>query len=221
MKIPGILGGLGPKITAKIYLALAMQDSQEYPGLLISNVSFPKEFENEIIENSKNCDIMIPYLSKSIEQLKRAGADFVVIPCNTLHLLLLKLRKSFSIEFVDLIEETSKELAKKGYKKIGILSTTKTRNEKLYDSINKGIEIIYPFEEEQREISGIIVKIIRNQQKTEDKSYLNEIIKKLIKRGAENVVLACTDLAEAIKINPNVLDTTEILINSIKEKMKS
>jgi len=221
MKIPGILGGLGPKITAKIYLALAIQDSQEYPGILISNVSFPKKFENKIIEKSQSCDTMIPYLSKSIEQLKRAGADFIVIPCNTLHLLLPKLRKSFSIEFIDLIEETSKEITKKCYKKIGILSTTKTRNEKLYDSINKGIEIIYPSEEEQRKISEIIIKIIRNQQKTEDKDYINEVVKKLINRGAGKVVLACTDLAEVIKINSNVLDTTEILINSIKEKMKS
>jgi aspartate/glutamate racemase len=50
MKIPGILGGLGSETTAKIYLALSMQEgTKEYPNIIISNVSFPKVLEEEIV----------------------------------------------------------------------------------------------------------------------------------------------------------------------------
>jgi len=218
MKIPGIIGGLGPETTARIYLALVVQEANEYPEILISNVSFPKHLEEEIAVKGGDSNLFLPFIMKSVNRLKLAGADFIVIPCNTLHCLLPHLQKSFDIKFIDLIEETSKLI--KEYKKIGIICTTKTRNEKLYDKLINA-QIIYPDSAEQQRVSEIIVKIIRNKPNLEDKDYLTNLIERMIKSGAEKVVLACTDLANVIKSNKNTLDGTEILINAIKKEMKS
>jgi len=160
---------------------------------------------------------MLPYILNSIKQLEKAGADFIVLPCNTLHALLPELKKHSKIEFIDLIEETSGEIKKK-YKKVAILGTTKTRNEKLYDKALKNIDIIYPSKKEQKELSKIIVRIIRKKHKKTDKIYLEKLINSLIKKGAEKVILACTDLANLID-NKNTIDTSEILIDSIKAKI--
>ncbi len=156
---------------------------------------------------------MLPYIIKSVRQLENAGADFIVMPCNTLHELLPKLRKLFKIRFVDLIEEASKKISG-NYKKIGVLCTNKTRKERLYDSILKNIEVIYPNEFEQEKVSEIIVKIIRGKQTIEDKIYLKRLINRLVENGAEKVLLACTDLINLIGNNEYTLDTTQILIDS-------
>jgi|TARA_B100001971_G_C18196414_1_gene541744 aspartate/glutamate racemase len=131
------------------------------------------------------------------------------------------LRKSSTIKFLDLIEEVSKEI-KINYKTIAILGTTKTKNSKLYNIAlkNSNIKIIYPNRKQQQKVSQIILRIIRNKDSKKDKRYLNNLIKVLIKQGAEKVILACTDLGNLIKNNKNALDTTDILINSIVKEMK-
>jgi len=159
---------------------------------------------------------MFPYLEKSIKQLINAGTDFIVIPCNTLHALLPKLRRKFNIRFIDLIEETSKMIKNK-YQKVGILASKRTRHERLYDRKLSDIEFIYPFEDEQERLSRTILRIISGKHDQEDKKFLDELIKNLQKRGAEKIVLACTDLGNIIKDNNLVIDSTKVLIERIKD----
>ncbi len=220
MKIPGILGGLGPETTAKIYLAVALQESQEYPGILISNVSFPKYLENEIIQKSKDCSLILPHLCNSIKQLEKAKVDFIVIPCNTLHSLLPLLREKFKTKFIDLTEEVGEKIREEGYRKVGILSTTKTKESKIYDNYLKNVEVIYPDDSEQYKVSKIIIRIIRKKANKQDRKYLENLIIKLKKRGAEKIILACTDLINLLKENKLILDTQEILIKSIITEMR-
>ena len=192
-----------------------MKDPRNIPGILISNVSFPKLLEEDVSSGNKCSELMLPFLVKSVSQLEKAGADFIVLPCNTLHSLLPKLRENTSGKFIDLIEEVSKKVQKDGLKKVGILSTTRTRKDKLYDDVLKGTNLIYPSEEEQKELSGIIIRIIRKSATIKDKEFLDELAGRLIERGAEKVILACTDLANLAKANKNIIDSTQILIDSV------
>ncbi len=155
---------------------------------------------------------------KSVKQLELAGADFIVLPCNTLHSLLPELRKNSKIKIFDLIEEVSARI-KKDYCKIGILSTTKTRTEGLYDKHLEGGEIVYPNEEEQKEVSEIIIRIIRKIASVNDKKYLEKVIENMREKGAEKVVLACTDIGNLIGNNLHTLDSTQVLIDSIIARM--
>ena len=141
------------------------------------------------------------------------------MPCNTLHSLMPKIRRASKLEFLDLIEEVSKEIEHK-YQKIGILCTTKTRKDKLYEKYLQGVQIIYPNEEEQRDVSEIISRIIRGKATSNDKKYLEKLIRLLIESGAEKVLLACTDLGNLIE-NNNTLDTTKILVKAILNKANS
>lgn len=161
---------------------------------------------------------MLNYLNKSVKQLENSGADFIVMPCNTLHSLVPYLRKSTKLEFIDLIEEVSKKI--RNFRKIGVLCTTKTKNDKLYDDALQGVEIIYPSKKEQGEISKIILRIISGMVVNGDGEYLEKIIDILRKKGAEKVLLACTDLTHLIKSDNYVLDSTEILIDVVSERMK-
>ena len=161
---------------------------------------------------------MIPYVLKSAEQLKKAGVDFIVLPCNTLHEILPILKKEINLPFIDLVEETVKVL--KDYSKVGILSSKRTKESKIYDNLLNNVEIIYPNQEEQDRISEIIIKIIKQASINLDKDYINKVILNLKDQGAEKIVLACTDLANIIDLDNSIIDTQKILIQSILKKMK-
>jgi aspartate racemase len=183
------------------------------PGIIISNVSFPKLLEREIINQGKSSELMFPYVLNSAKQLEKAGADFIVIPCNTLHEILPLLKREIKIPFLDLIEETAKIL--ESFDKIGILSSKRTKESKIYDNILKNVQILYPNKEEQNSISEIILRIINNTSTREDKILIDKIILGLKEKGAEKIVLACTDLANIVEIDDSIIDTQKILIDSI------
>ena len=109
----------------------------------------------------------------------------------------------------------------KKYSRVGILASTRTKESKIYDKFANSTEIIYPTKEEQDRISHIIIKIIRKSYNETDKLKINNIISNLKKRGAEKVILACTDLANITEKDDFLIDTQEVLISSIKEIMKS
>ena len=119
-----------------------------------------------------------------------------------------------------MIEQVSLETSKI-YKSRGILSTTKTKEEQLYDKNLPNVNIIYPNNEEQKAVSEIIIKIIRKESTKEDKAYLEELILCLKQRGAEKIILACTDISNLLRDNMNVIDSTDVLIRAIKKRMMS
>jgi aspartate/glutamate racemase len=77
------------------------------------------------------------------------------------------------------------------------------------------VQILYPNKEEQNSISEIILRIINNTSTREDKILIDKIILGLKEKGAEKIVLACTDLANIVEIDDSIIDTQKILIDSI------
>jgi aspartate/glutamate racemase len=140
------------------------------------------------------------------------------MPCNTLHALLPRLRKSYNIPFLDLIEEVSMKC--RSYGKLGIICSSKTREMGLYNHILGSEKLVYPSLEDQGKISEIIIKIIRGRDDFYDKLFLENIIENMMKSGCKKVILACTDLANLIGKNEYCLDTADILIDSIIKEMK-
>jgi aspartate racemase len=186
-------------------------------GIIISNVSFPKILEEEISSGRKSAREILPYLQNSLQELERAGVDCIILPCNTLHFLYEELEKSVSSQFFDLISLVSQEIKEENYRCIGILGTYKTCKEKLYENYLKETELIYPYEEEMQKVSQVIVRILKGIHSLEDKEFMNILIDKLIKRGAQKVLFACTDLGNLIEEDERILDSTSLLIGKMKE----
>jgi len=161
---------------------------------------------------------MLPYLFNSLKQLEDAGADFIILPCNTLNSLLPKLREKTFLPFLDLVEETNKEIKK--YNKVGILATSKTIDIGLYNQKGEENKVVYPDKEVQERISKVILKIISGKHSLNDKIFLEEVIDNFRIVGCEKVILACTDLANILEKNDFIIDTQDILIKSILRRMK-
>jgi len=223
----GIVGGLGPKTTSEFYLEIIKKfrnNCDSYPSIIIDNVSFPFYLEKNIIQKSRNEELLLPFLKESIRRLNKVQVDFIVIPCNTVHIFIDRLRKESSAPILSIIDETIKTIKEKNYKKVGILATTKTIDSKLYENPMRenNIQSILPTKNEQKEVAKIIFKILENNVSEKEGSSLRKIIEKLILGGSKTIVLGCTDLQLIVKekdYNIEIIDSMKVLLDSTFNKM--
>ena len=116
MKTVGIIGGLGPETTSEFYLDIVFSSykktKKSRPGIIISSVPLPYQIEEDLIVSNKGSDRYIPFLVKEAKRLERAGSDFIVMPCNSLHVFIEEIRNAVKIPVLSIIEETVKFLKK-------------------------------------------------------------------------------------------------------------
>src|SRR3989344_5069879 len=128
MKTVGIIGGLGPETTAEFYLDIVFscykKTKKSRPGIIISSVPLPYQIEEELIIDNKGAERYIPFLVKEAIRLEKAGADFIVMPCNSLHVFINEIREAVKIPVLSIVEETVKFLKKNNFHKVGIISTS-------------------------------------------------------------------------------------------------
>lgn len=225
IKTLGIIGGLGPETTARFYMEVVFACSKisgKRPQILISNVAVPLSVEKELITEAKNMINILPFLLNAAKQLEEGGADFIVIPCNTVHIFIEEIRRSVNIPVLSIIEESSNFLKSAKVKEVGVFATTATINNKLFNKhLSKNrIDMITPTALNQSRMGEIINRLVNNQQTEMDKVKFVKIINDT---NAKNVILACTDLQI---LDPRIdgvriFDTMEILAKSAVRELLS
>ncbi len=229
MKTLGILGGVGPETTSKVYLSVIdlfrINKVEKYPAIIIYNLPFPFAVETEAIVEGVNSHKMIPYLIDGAKILEKSGATFGILPCNTLHKYIKEIRESVKIPFLSILEETVLKLKSMKVQTVGILATETTAKDKLYDDVLKkhGINTLYPEKIEQDNLNKIIIELINNKKNDSQGKTIEMVCSSLQKKGADVILLACTDLQIAT-FNASIptVDTTEILIQaSVRELLNS
>lgn len=229
MKTIGIIGGLGPETTSEFYLDLvfscAQKDKTARPGIIISSVPLPYQIEEDLILRSEGMERYIPYLIAEAQRLEKAGADFLVMPCNSLHVFIKQIRDSVGIPVLSIVEETVKFLKRENMNKVGIVSTSATIKNKLYENAfaENAIEYLAPNGLQQAKMGKFILNLVLGQQKNRDREELISIINEFEGKGLDCVILACTDLQLLIPShkNLNIFDTMKIFVDaSVEEILK-
>lgn len=183
----------------------------------------PLKLEKECIVEAKNEEKCLPYLIQAAKILEKGGADFLVMPCNSLHMFIEEIRKSVKIPVLSIIEETVKFLKDQKINKVGILATSITIKRKLYKlKLNSHvIEDIIPDPQDQAKLGQIIYNLVIGKYTETDRQALDQITDNLVKKGAESIILACTDLQLLSPQHPQVkiFDTMQILVDATVKKM--
>ena len=230
MKTVGIIGGLGPETTSEFYLDLvfscAKKDKTARPSIIISSVPLPYQIEEDLILRSEGMERYIPYLATEAQRLEEAGADFIVMPCNSLHVFIIQIRDSVKIPVLSIVEETVKFLKRENMNKVGIVSTSATIKNKLYENAfaENRIEYVAPNELQQARMGKFILNLVLGQQKNRDREELISIINDFEDKGLDCVILACTDLQLLIPSHKNlkIFDTMKIFADAtVQEIIKS
>lgn len=218
MKI-GIIGGFGPESTAKFYMSIVnknMISGNAHPDILIHNVPVPFELE-EAAAKRDNVDGFLPLLLDSVRLLKDR-CDVLAMPCNTLHVFIDDIRRASQKPILSILEETSKEVERSGFSKVGILATTKTSNSGILESKLGNVLVLKPSPDSQSRLSEIIHCILQCRCSSEMKTELVDMVNELKQRGAEAIILGCTDLQLMIKQSDTdvpLIDTMDVLANSV------
>lgn len=207
MKV-GVIGGMGPESTSDFYLDLIRMSQKKCssrPSIVIDSLPIKFSTEEKFIKNWNGKEEFFGWITQAIKRLEKVEVDFIVIPCNTAHIFIEKLRKITKIPILSIIEETA-NLCSKKFRKIGLLATALTMKDKLYEKEFEKlmIEIVKVDEKDQVILSDIIHKIVIERASEKEKILLENLIEKLKNKGAEAIVLGCTDLEILIKSNHEI-----------------
>lgn len=224
MKTVGIIGGLGPETSAHFYMEIIKHienaGALQRPGLLLWNVPLFLDIERDLILRSFGEKRYIPLLLDACQRLEKAGSDFIVMPCNTLHIFIELMRKSVSVPMLSIVDVTVEHLIRNKIDKVGILATTTTIRSCLFQKAfdKADIQFVIPSGSDQNRLSQIIVSIINGKYDRTDKQDLQEFIKRM---RAKNVLLACTDLQLLIGTEPwfSIIDTMFLLAQSVGDEL--
>jgi aspartate racemase len=199
-KTIGILGGMGPAATADlmqkiIQMTDAGSDQEHIPMLIDCNTRIPDRTA-AILNGGED---PVPEMLAAAHRLEIAGADFIIMPCNTAHYFIPELEREISIPILNMPEETAHVLMAKGVKTAAVLATDGTCRSGLYEKAltSEGIGTIYPQEEEQEKIMSLIYEYIKHGVTDPDElpvKAISDIADNCRLRGAEALLLACTEL---------------------------
>jgi len=219
MKTIGIIGGMSWE-SSTVYYQLMNQKIKELLGgfhsckLILWSVDFA---EVEQLQRDGNWIKLDELMAKAAHKLELAGAEIILVGTNTMHLCAPAIEAKISVPFLHIAEATAQIIQKTGFKKVVLLGTKFTMEKDFYkDIIQKkyGIEILIPTKDERDIIHQIIYKeLVQGKIKPESKQKYIDIIKNLHEKGAEGVILGCTEiplLIQAEDVPIPIFDTTKI-----------
>ncbi|MBU6389276.1 amino acid racemase [Patescibacteria group bacterium] len=224
MRTVGIIGGLGPETTAHFCLEIIKQyeeaGASSRPPILMWNVPLQLEIERDLILRSKGEERYVPLLIEAAQRLERGGADFLVMPCNSLHIFIRQIRDSVSIPVLSIVDTACEHLKKRHLSKVGILATATTVRSGMFQrAFNAaGIEPVLPAAPDQDLLARIILKIIEGKSGPTERKELEEIIRRM---EINTILLACTDLQLLFqgKEEIQVIDTMQVLAGAVVNEL--
>jgi aspartate racemase len=204
MKRLGILGGMGPAASAEFVARLIKQtpatcDQEHIPFVLWNNPQIPDRSTS--MRNGDNRPLLS--LLQGIQALKTVGCDHIVIPCNSAHFWYNDMTKMGVpiIHIVDSIADKLRSLHLENVT-IGILGTQGTIEHGLYQLRlqSQGWQCLVPDRSEMDFFVQPAIDLIKAGKIQESQLLLMKVIHSLINRGAEAIVLGCTELPLSIGI---------------------
>jgi len=219
MKVIGLIGGMSWNSSLEYYRLINEMVSRRLGGLHSARVVlYSLDFEEiELAQRESRWHDAASVLSKAGMALKRAGADFLLICTNTMHKVADEVGESAGLPILHIVDATGNAIREQGLSEVGLLGTRFVMAEQFYrDRLKKrfDIDVVVPAEDEQAVVHRIIYdELCQGKIRDSSRQSCLEIIEKLTKRGAEGIVLGCTELPLLIRpsdVQVPVFDTTRL-----------
>lgn len=220
----GILGGMGPSATVDAMQKLikntpAYQDQDHIPMIAVSIPDIPDRTKCILGHGASPLEKMIQYM----RILENAGAECIIIPCNTAHYWFNELKRHSRVEMISIIDATCQTVQDKKIANVGLLATTATVKARIYQSnMSKyNISCHTPIAAEQNRVMESIYAYKSGDMQTAH-NILTPIKDRMLQDGVEKIILGCTELPlilenEIQRTPENYIDATEVLIKKTVE----
>ena len=196
----GLIGGMSWESTVEYYRIMNEMVKEKLGGwnsaeVLLYSVNFE---EIVSLQKAGEWDRLGEILGDIAVKLENAGAKAVLICTNTMHKVADAVEKRIGIPLINIIDVTAEALKRDGVKKAGLLGTKFTMEDGFYQERMKkhGIEVIVPEKEEDRNAIHSIIfdELCLGIIREESERRLRKIVDELKERGAEGIILGCTEL---------------------------
>lgn len=229
-KTLGIMGGMGPETTAEFYLGVLRRCRElyptAYPRIVIDSVPIPYAAEEDLVLRGCNIEAYKPLVLASVVALEGAGAELIALPCNTLHEYHSLLQAQVGVPVLDILQATARACTAAGISRVAVIGTPRTIETRLYEPAlaEARLDSVSLTPEEVSEAAAIIFDLLSGRGNDEHRRRTLYLIEALRKRGAEAVILGCTDLQLLVRPADSdlplpVIDSVQALIEVTAERM--
>jgi amino-acid racemase len=213
------LGGLSWESTVAYYRAINEGVKNTLGGLHSAKIAmYSVDFEPiEKLQHAGDWDGAAKILSEAAQSVESAGADFLLICTNTMHIVAPEIEKSIKIPLLHIADATAQVLVGEGIKTIGLLGTAFTMEQDFYKgrlSDKYGFNVLVPNEKDRKIVHNVIYEeLCLGKIQADSKTEYLRIIDLLVKQGAEAVILGCTEIGMLVNqgdTKVKLFDTTAI-----------
>ena len=219
MKVIGLIGGMSWESTLEYYRIINETVKERLGGLhsakiLLYSVNF---HEVQSMQSEGRWEEAREILCNAATRVERGGGECLLICTNTMHIMASEVQCDVGIPLIHIADATAAEVKNSGIRKIGLLGTKYTMEEDFYKGRliqDYGLEVMIPAKADRDVVHQVIYnelclgKILPNSRKQ-----FVRMIKDMLARGADGVVLGCTEISLLVSQGDSPLplfDTTEI-----------
>ena len=218
MRTLGVLGGMSWTSTESYYRLLNQGVAARLGGLhsarlLLHSVDFAPVAQ---AQHDGDWDTTLTILSQAAQGLARGGAEGLLLATNTMHKVADELEEACGIPLLHIADATADAILADGASRVGLLATAFTMEQDFYVGRlqDKGVDVIVPDGPQRAEVHRIIYdELCRDVVLDSSRQTYREVIASLVSRGAEAVILGCTEITLLVGAQDStvpVYDTTRI-----------
>ncbi len=219
MNTIGLIGGMSWESTLEYYRILNEKVKQRLGGFhsakcILYSVDFD---EIEKLQHKGSWKEATRLMVDAAQRVERAGADFILICTNTMHKMADEVQQNIGIPLLHIVDATADRIKAQRMKKVGLLGTRFTMEEEFYRGRleeKHDIEVLIPDEKERQDIHDILyTELCMGEIKKLSQARFSQIIGNLVSRGAEGIILGCTEIPLLVKqqdYDLPLFDTTAI-----------
>jgi aspartate racemase len=196
MKVIGLLGGMSWESSIEYYKIVNERVRERLGGFHSAHcVMYSLDFaEIEELQASGRWDDAGKKLDEATAALRRAGADFLVLCTNTMHKVADRIT---GLPLLHLGDATAAAVKQAGVGTVGLLGTAFTMEQDFYTGrlAGHGLEVLVPPEDDRAEVHRVIYEeLVLGVVREESRQAYRSVIERLVARGAEGVILGCTEI---------------------------
>ena len=219
MRTIGLLGGMSWESTIEYYRIINQTVRERLGGLhsaeiLLYSVDFAPV---EALQAAGAWEEAGAQLAQVAQQVEQGGADFLLLCTNTMHKVADAIEAAASIPLLHIADATAAPIHARGLRRVGLLGTAFTMAEDFYRGrleTEHDLQVLIP-EPEARDVVHRIIyeELVMGETRAASKAHYVAIMEALIKRGAEGIILGCTEIGLLVQegdVAVPLFDTTEI-----------
>ncbi|WP_136054155.1 aspartate/glutamate racemase family protein [Microbacterium sp. K24] len=199
MKTIGVLGGMSWESSLEWYRLAnervhAALGGHHSARIILDSLDFA---EIEELQARDEWDAAGALLADHARGLERAGADLIVLCTNTMHLVADTIQAAIGIPFLHIADTTAAAVLEAGVRRVGLLGTAFTMEKPFYRERleQQGIDVLVPDAEDRAGVHAVIYdELVHGVIRPESRACYREVIERLVARGAEGIILGCTEI---------------------------